>query len=322
MNAHADHAAGLKRTATALLLPALAAGHAAAQQEMAIEVSAGETLTESDLSSGTFPGANVAPSFTLAPGTVFDINAGGAIGPVGGFDQPFDFRGSTVNINSGGLFHGTSSVSNITVNIFEGGDAGDRFQASGSTVNILGGRAGNGAGAFDSTVNIAGGSVGAGFSAFGGSTVNISGGSLGDGFSASGNTTTNISDGRVGNGYSLSFGSKVNISGGSIGDHFFAFSGSAVNLFVTQVATDGIDLGLGLGETREIDRRGESLLEATLIDGSTFELILDTDPSQGLVQSEDFVSSGATLTVTRVPTPGTAAALGLAGFIAVRRRRG
>jgi len=90
-----------------------------------------------------------------------------------------------------------------------------------------------------------------------------------------------------------------------------------VNLFVTEISIDGTGLGLSLGETIEIERRGGALLETTLADGSFFDLQLNSD----FVSGQDFVDSGATLTVTLVPTPSAAMAVGLAGLIATRRRR-
>ena len=476
-------------TALGFLCVAFLSGSATAQ----VEVADGETLTEGALASGTFMGRG----FTLAPGTVFNVNDDGVIGPVGDTstfpDTPFDFGGSTVNVNSGGFFDGSSSVSNIVLNLFGDGGVGRNFSASngstvnfsggsaegsfgaltGSTVNISGGSFGVGFGAsdgsevnisggefmlngapvssvdsvafgdvlsgvladgsafifngfegdsiasgtttlqtttvepadatpmvvssgdattkglrtgqtltitgdarvrggfdaiggtlniqagsvgnglttLDTDVNISGGSVGEFYDAFGvvnisggdvglsfaaregstvtisggtlarfsgarsGSTVNIQGGSVGEAFSASG--SVNISGGTVGDGFGALSGSTVNISGGSIGDGFLADSGSTVNLFVTDVAIDAQALGLSLGETIEITQRGGVLLEATLADGSLFDLRLNEIAAFG----EDFIDPRATLTVTRVPMPGTAGALGLAGFVAARRRR-
>jgi len=195
-----------------------------------------KTITEADLIAGEFMGQ----AFTLSPETTFDINDGGVMGPVGDASTspptPFDFGGSTVNLNLGGrfasVFSDQSVVSNIVLNVFDGGGVGDGFNAlSGSTLNIFGGSVGDG---FDarsgSTVNITGGSAGSRFEAFSGSRVNISGGSVGDRFNALSGSTVNITGGSVDSRFQAIFDSTVNISGGSVGDELQSFSGSTVNI--------------------------------------------------------------------------------------------
>ena len=246
---------------TVALTPAAAAAQ--------VVVGAGETLTEADLSAGSFSGSAGPFSFALGPGTVFEINDGGAIGPVGDGAPfpgiPFDFQGSTVNLNDGGVFLSDSAVdsivSNVTLNIRDGGTLGRSFEALAGSV-----------------VNVEGGEVVLGFAAFDGATVNI--------------------------------------SGGTVGAFFTAESGSTVNLFVTGVTVGGSGLGLSLGDTVEITQRGGALLEATLADGSAFDLVLDPSDPSG-----DVVAADATLTVTLVPAPGAAVLLALGGLHAARRRR-
>lgn len=52
------------------------AGHA----QTVINVNAGQTLTEADLSAGSFMGQ----PFVLGPGTTFRVNARGTVAPLGG----------------------------------------------------------------------------------------------------------------------------------------------------------------------------------------------------------------------------------------------
>lgn len=63
-----------------------------------IEVNAGEVLTEADLLAGSFGGS----VFELNDETVFQINTGGAIGPVGEASERFDANGAAFVIRPGG----------------------------------------------------------------------------------------------------------------------------------------------------------------------------------------------------------------------------
>jgi len=169
---------------------ALMAGFLATGATAQVEVDTGEILSEIDLRNRSFMGQG----FTLAPGTTFDINDGGILNGLGAINAlgdliPFDFGGSTVNINSGGLFEsrrfftliGPTVVTNAEINVFDGGTVGSTFTAtSGTAVNIFGGVIGPGFIAEDgSEITIAGGTVGAAFDARSGSTVSISNGSIG-----------------------------------------------------------------------------------------------------------------------------------------------
>ena len=233
-----------------------------------VVVSSGETLTEANLTSGSFAGAAGSFAFSLGSETTFNIDSGGSIGPVGDGvpfpGVPFDFQGSTVNLDGGAFVSDSavdSIVSNVTVNVLPGGTLGRSFEALSGSV-----------------INVAGGEVVLGFAAFSGATINI--------------------------------------SGGTVGDFFTAQSGSTVNLFVNDAAVGGVELGLSLGDAVEIAQRGGALLEATLADGSSFELVLDPSDPNG-----DIVASDAMLTVTLVPTPGAAGVLGLACLAALWGRR-
>ena len=228
---------------------AFAVGAAPALAQQTVEVGFGENLSEAELNAGFFDDAGV--SFTLGPGTTFDINDGGSIGQVGevgSIVSSFSFSGSTVNVNDGGQFVSSFDVaSNVS----------------------------------DLTLNVRGGTVGDSFHANFGSEVTISGGTVGDSFDASS-------------------GSEVTIAGGAVGEEFKAGGGSTVNLIVTDISIDGTDPGLTPGETIEIAQRGGALLEATLAEGSFFDLQLNSDFSSG----QDLVQSGAMLTVTLVEEPG------------------
>ena len=266
---------------------ALAALLAAGLAQGQVQVNAGETLTESDLSSGTFMGQG----FSLDPSTVFDINDGGVIGPVG--DEitpiPFDFGGSTVNINAGGVFQNgfftTNFVSNVVLNVFDSGSVAKNFRVGTNT-----------------TMNISGGSVGESLLAVSGSTVSISGGSVDSEFSALSGSTVNLSGGSVEDQFFAFDGSEVNISGGSVGRGFQAQDGSTLNLFVTDISINrAAPTGLvNPGDSMVITQRDGAFLAAVLIDGSVFDLVLNDT----LVIGDDFIEPGATLTVT-LETPPT-----------------
>ena len=90
-----------------------------------MNVGAGQTITEEDLISGNFDGM----MFDLDGNTTFEVNEGGTFNRVGENAHPFspfDFNGSTVNVNSGGVFGEGSggpatSVANVTLNLHDEG---------------------------------------------------------------------------------------------------------------------------------------------------------------------------------------------------------
>ena len=191
-----------------------------------------------------------------------------------------------------------------TLNI-EAGIVGDDLAALNTDINITGGSVGDGFRVLSgTTLNISGGSVGGSFSAFDGSVVTISGGSVGGGvgtgFDAHSGSTVNITGGTVSDSFEVKSGSTINISGGVVDDTFSGQSGGTMNLSVTHVSIDGDDLDLAIGETVEITRRNENLLEATLADGSSFDLYLDPERGSGEVKFEDKIPADAKLNVTRV----------------------
>jgi hypothetical protein len=244
-----------------------------------IPVNDGQLLTEEALNNGVFEGQ----SFVLEPGTMFDINGGGGIGPVDGgpgtSEGFYEFNGSTVNVHGGGRFHSTiltpSRARSLTVNVYEGGSVGSKFVAG-----------------TDTTINILGGHLGSFVNALSGSAVNLVGGSIGVDFKAYPGITVNISGGSVERMYSASFETVTNISGGEIGSQFGVGSGSITNLFVFSLSIDGVAVDLSDGEEFLIESREGSKLVATLADGSLFDLNLNNNTVLG----DDFVSSGARLT--------------------------
>ena len=200
-----------------------------------------------------------------------------------------------------------------------GGTVGVRFEAnSGSVVNISGGTVGNSFTAeARSEVNISGGTVGDRFTAEFRSVVNISGGALGNFSGALSGSVVNISGGTVGDAFDALSGSVVNISGGTVGDAFFAFSGSEVNLLGSEFFLDGELLDtLIFDEPFTISDR-DVTLSGTLEDGSLFSFGLNSS----FVGFEDFFAEDATLTVTAVPEPASAAVVALGGIALLTRRR-
>lgn len=204
-------------------------------QQTQVFVGAGQTLTDIELSSGSFLGQD----FVLQPNTIFEIEAGGVLGPVSNptanTGQPFDFAGSTVNVNAGGRLGGKNvslnEVGNLTLNLFDDGEITNSLVAFGGTVNIAGGstqfvevEAGgtlnvtggiipHSSRAQDSTVNISGGSLGYQLTLYR-SDANVSGGNV-TSIEAYDDSIINISGGIVGSLSSLR-GGTVNLTGGTI----------------------------------------------------------------------------------------------------------
>lgn len=113
-------------------------------------------------------------------------------------------------------------------------------------------------------------------------------------------STVNINSGIIGDLFTVDYDSTANISGGTIGSGIRVFEGGAMNLFVLDASIDGVALDLGLDETIFITSSDAgSLLEATLADGSFFDLILDNNSSSNGMDFI-FLSSGASLSITRV----------------------
>lgn len=195
-----------------LLVLAIGLTRPASAQTSQVFVNAGQTLTDVELTAGSFFGQD----FVLQPGTTFEIAGGGLLGPVSNpvahTDEPFNFAGSTANINAGGQFGGRNTllneVENLTLNILPGGEV---------TTSLV---------AFGSNVNLAGGTT-AFVEVEAGSTLNVTGGSINSSSRAQ-DSTVNIAGGTVGDGLSL-HRSNAQITGGTV-DRIFSFDGSTTNL--------------------------------------------------------------------------------------------
>ncbi|RMH28431.1 MAG: hypothetical protein D6693_03840 [Planctomycetota bacterium] len=206
-----------------------------------VDVDKGEFLAETDLLAGFFD--NV--SFTLGPTTTFNINSGGQIGPVGDlFAAPprvFDFAGSTVNVNSGGVWDlsvRSAIASNFVLNLFEGGRIDDGFTPFRSL------RAQSG-----SILNLAGGTVDAGISALADSQLNITAGAINRNVFAT-DADVSISGGNVNNTFFAS-GGAVSITGGMIGaPGSFATVGSFTGGSVVTMSGGTIGHGLSLDNSQ------------------------------------------------------------------------
>jgi hypothetical protein len=127
---------------------AVLAGFLASAQ--VVEINDGETLTEADLLAGSFMGQ----SFELGPGLTFEINAGGAMGPINssGRASPqrgnaaLDFADALVRVNDGGVYldgSGPTNVTDLRLELLEGGSLpGGLLLWGGSDIRIEGGSSG------------------------------------------------------------------------------------------------------------------------------------------------------------------------------------
>ncbi|RMD64455.1 MAG: hypothetical protein D6824_03985, partial [Planctomycetota bacterium] len=157
-----------------------AAAQPAAALRTTVMVNDGQRITDPQLEAGVFLGQ----TFTLSPDTVFEVNAGGVMGPIKSFlivpfGDYFDFGGSTVNINSGGLFDTPSHIGNVTLNIFEGGAVSEYNLAvfAGGVVNLAGGNINGPLFMRDGSVlNMTGGRLGVVLDIGIGAVANLSGG--------------------------------------------------------------------------------------------------------------------------------------------------
>ncbi len=200
----------------------------------------------------------------------------------------------------------------------------NNFATVGATLNIEGGSVGNGLETAFSQVNITDGVIGEDMSAYSGSVVNIEGGTIGPAFTAFNGSIVNIEGGTIGPAFTAFSGSIVNIRGGLVDDIFIATPGSEVNLFVQDAFLDGVPLDIMPGESMLITQRGGSIFQATLADGSFFDLTLNdiSKFSDIFTATQDLISSGALFTVSVVPTPGGLVFVPLlGGACALRRRR-
>ncbi|TVS07707.1 MAG: hypothetical protein EA423_03465 [Phycisphaerales bacterium] len=337
-----------------LVAAALAASSSAASAQ--VVVGDGQTLTRADLLAGVFNGlpftlgpnlvidinaggamGNLSnpgwpPSFDLAGATV-NVNRGGTIQSGPGFGGSHYSGNSTLNIFDGAavgaaFVQGLTSPSLVSMPnmTMYGGEVGDDMRMFGGTFVMLGGSIGDGAGTDGTTFTMTGGTIGDRFTTGTGFFLQpfaISGGIIGDELRITGWGT--ISGGVVGADLMVDRLARLSISGGAFGSgiHVPAYDtgegivGGTLNLLVTALLIDGTPITLTPGETLQVSQRGGALLEATLADGSPFEIVLNDTRIQG----QDHISSHARLTVMLVPAPNAAALLVFGGILAARRRR-
>lgn len=265
-------------SAAALALASGLACPAAAQ----ISVGAGETLTEADLNAGSFQGQ----AFTLGPGTIFDIDFGGTLGPVGDSTilptgVPFDFQSSTVRVNNGGVIATGSVVSNAIVGLFFGGGASNGFAArAGSQISMLGGVVGNFASALDSTINIVHGGFGQSFTAGAGADILITGGGIGNGFTAIDGATVTLSGGVITDFAEFRSGSVLTVAGGAV-ERELQVVGGAVRL-----SAGSIGSGFGAFTSATVDVTGGSI-------GANFSTDSEVTISGGAIEDGFFALMGS-----------------------------
>ena len=157
------------------------------------------------------------------------------------------------------------------------------------------------------------------------------------GSTGSGVTTARITGGTFAGGqgvdapapaFLLNGGAEVTISGGDFvavpgGGAGVVFRGPTLDLLGTEFLLNGIAIaGLTADEPFVVTDRDASLtLTAVLLDGNTLTLGLDDDfNANGAGAAGRFFASDATLRLTLIPEPGTAA-LALAGLTLLARRR-
>ena len=276
--------------ATILFATLLSAFESARGQQSQIFVDAGQTLTRAELSDGEFQGQE----FDLAPDTVFEIASGGILGPVSNPNaptgHPFDFAGSAVRISAGGQFGSwnnfSNEVSNVALEIQEGGSVVGSLYATTSTVNISGGAASSLRIDSGSSLNVSSGAYSA--KAFD-SSIDISGGS---GHLALYRSSASISGGEV-RGITLHDGSIADVRGGTL-----RLSANSVGSTFNPMG--GVLEGVGGSMRGELNatggvigRRFRSGSGTTLIGGEFyFNGSPYTQPTISFVEGEDAYFSG------------------------------
>lgn len=238
--------------------------------------------------SSAFAGRQANAQFT----TVINVPPDVAPSLIGADTQLNLFEGGSIS----SLHIGIPTGDNVEVNV-HGGSVGDFITASsGSLVNILGGAVGNN---FDaqagSELVVTGGTTGDSFNVSG--VANISGGMFGDRFLARTNSLVTIAGGSFGDLFKASIGSVVNVSGGSFGERFTGFG--AMKFSGSDFRLDGEPIaGLLLpGDSLPFDLPQNSVLSATLSDGTPFA-ICDLD-------GDSTVFGAMTLEVVRLSPPTT-----------------
>jgi hypothetical protein len=130
-----------------------------------------------------------------------------------------------------------------------------------------------------------------------GCIVNLMGGSMGGTADAKSGSVFNISGGTLGNSFDALSGSSINISGGAIGNDFDVDSTSVVNVYGTRFTVGANDITSTLTPNTPFTvTQRNVLLSAVLVDGSFFDFNL----SSSNLAAQDYLNSGATLTLTLV----------------------
>ncbi len=285
-----------------------------------IQVNSGQTITQANLQSGSFN----AQSFTLGSATTFRINSGGTIGLVGTVTTPFNFLGSSIDINAGvtsfdsyfrnvlvtcrnsGTFRAVSVSGSSTVNVQSGSLQLSEIRDT-TVLNQSGGFSNNDLAARQSsTINFSGGGA-LSFASFNSSVMNFSGGS--SGFIGAGDSSTiNFTGGSTSDPGQfpsvVSSSATINIRGGSIGS-LRGLNTARINLFVKSLSVNSMPVPLVPSLAYIVTERGffpnnqPFFLQCTLERGQSFGLSLapfNLNPGGFL----GFVESTVTLTATLV----------------------
>lgn len=228
------------------------------------------------------------------------------------------YQGGAIQID-GGVFENVS-ISYGSSAFVSGGSFGvgtfSRVSVTESEMTITGGSFGRSVSVRDGTLHVFAGVIGEDLTINSDSLVNVHGGIIGDHFGVTRGSTANITGGQIGASFGVGSDSLVNIYGGTFGPGFGAGSGSEVNLYVLELLLGGTPIDLLEGVPLTITERDGVLLRAILSDGSSFDLTLH--PSS--VSGQDWIDTGATLTVTLVPEPaGLALLMGGCGLVLGRR---
>lgn len=217
-----------------------------------------------------------------------------------------------------------SSVNGQSVDLLAGDTLGPNVVIpDGTTVNVLGGDIGLGVDLSNGTLNVSSGNVAADADMFSegftntNNTVNITGGNVGAFFQLMGTTELNLSGGTIAS-FGLFDDAVANITGGTVtrfpdilsgtanisgGDLFSVrvFNGAEVNFFGSEFSLNGSPLALTPGQEFVIDTRDETLT-GTLADGSALEFTLSSSVGAFGGPEPDTAQTGATVTVTLVPS--------------------
>lgn len=217
----------------------------------------------------------------------------------------------------------TDLAMGATVNVIDDGTIGRGVDLSNGTLNISGGSVALGATGispgftnFNNTVNVTGGQVGPFFQLAANSNAFFSGGTLNT-FGVFSNSTATASGSTI-TGFADVFNTGTFIIEGGNVSSFRALAGSNIEIVGTEFFLGGNSLDIAVGESIVLSDRNQ-LLEVTLADGSAFEHpLLSANlpfPTPGVALNS------ATITLSRVPTPGGSVVFAGMMCMAARRRQ-